>query len=466
MSGPQFVHFQTFSRKKNEVKQSVDQVLAEAARVPLYSIHVAEPLPPSVVFGVTVEEVCRLHDEMVANGGVEVTLTDGRKARRGIRKDRHTLMTVVASHPFLTELVVSDDDARSDYERWRNHNIAWLKARFGGNLVSVIEHQDEKHPHLHAYILPLNDPTCTARDLNPAWRSKEEAMAIAREAGHDAQVANKLSNVAYRSAAREIQDDYFQHVSVPCGLTRTGPKRRRFSRQQWAAEKAAAKLSAQVERDLEGRMVSLIEAEEGLDHALDDKIQDLAEKLDQVDQALADAERERSAAEKERRAARNAEADAKAVLSRAEDGAKRIQRDAEKDLARQRQKLVDANAAREAQRLEAERHRLAQDHDRRVRDGIQEAVQLSMKLLIGVLDGSVRQNPQTRGWIVEDNKLREQSRSLKLISQMGSALTAVRDTWDRLKSKLTDAEQQAAREQAKAPIKEAAKAPPREGFSP
>jgi hypothetical protein len=83
-----------------------------------------------------------------------------------------------------------------------------------------------------------------------------------------------------------------------------------------------------------------------------------------------------------------------------------------------------------------------------------------------VLDGSVRQNPQSKRWIVEDDKLREQSRSLKLIPLVENALTAVRDAWGRLRSKLTDSEHQAAREQVKAPIKEAAKAPPRQGFSP
>ena len=57
-------------------------------------------------------------------------------------------------------------------------------------------------------------------------------------------------------------------------------------------------------------------------------------------------------------------------------------------------------------------------------------------------------------------------RSLKLINLMGSALTAIRDTWDRLKSKLTDAERQAAREQVEAPLQPIAKAPVSRGFQP
>lgn len=483
MSGPQFMHLQSYSRKANAGGQSVEQVLAEASRVPEYSKHVTDPRPPSLVYGVTADQVCRLHDEMVAAGGVDVTLKDGRTAQRGIRKDRHTLMTAVASHPLPTHLVNTRADARAEYERWRDHNLAWLKAQFGDKLVSVIEHWDEKHPHVHAYILPLDDPACSARHLNPAWLAKEEAMEVARASGHDDKATLKLGNAAYRARAREIQDDYFEHVGVPCGLTRTGPKRRRLSRQQWAAEKAAAKMGAKVEQDLEGRMVALIEAEDGLDQTLDDKVKDLALKLDLVDQALADAERERKAAEVLRREAEQARGDAKAALAQADVDAERIRQRAENYVERQRQQLAaqnaaaleqdrallrDANAkaASEARRLEAERQRLAQDHDRQVRAGVQEAVQLSLKLLLGVLDGTVRQNPETRGWIIEDEQLREKSRSLKLINLMGSALTALRDTWDRLKSKLTDAERQAAREQVEAPLQPVAKAPVSRGFQP
>ena len=86
------MHLQSYSRKANPRGQSVEQVLAEAARAPIYSKHVVEPRLPSVVYGVAADEVRKLHDQMVSAGGVDVTLKDGQKARRGIRKDRHTLM--------------------------------------------------------------------------------------------------------------------------------------------------------------------------------------------------------------------------------------------------------------------------------------------------------------------------------------------------------------------------------------
>lgn len=78
--------------------------------------------------------------------------------------------------------------------------------RVGNKLVSVIEHWDEKQPHIHAYILPLDDPTYSGRQLNPAWQAKKEAMEIARAASHHYKPALKLGDAAYREKARELQD--------------------------------------------------------------------------------------------------------------------------------------------------------------------------------------------------------------------------------------------------------------------
>jgi hypothetical protein len=48
MSGPQFFHLQTFSRKANPGGQSVNQVLGEALRDPAYCRHVSDPQPPTL----------------------------------------------------------------------------------------------------------------------------------------------------------------------------------------------------------------------------------------------------------------------------------------------------------------------------------------------------------------------------------------------------------------------------------
>lgn len=57
----------------------------------------------------------------------------------------------------------------------------------------MIEHVDEEHPHIHAFILPLGGPGCSARHLNRAWQVKEEAETVARESGKPAREAAKFA---------------------------------------------------------------------------------------------------------------------------------------------------------------------------------------------------------------------------------------------------------------------------------
>lgn len=459
MSGPQFMHLQSFSRKANERGQSVEQVLAEASRAPEYSKHVADPRPPSLVYGVAADAVHRLHDEMVASGGVEVTLKDGRTARRGIRKDRHTLMTAVASHPLPTDLVNTKPDARADYERWRDYNLAWLKAQFGDKLVSVIEHWDEKHPHIHAYILPLDDPTCSARQLNPAWQAKEEAMEVARAAGHEDKAALKLGNAAYRAKARELQDHYYEHVSLACGLTRTGPKRERLSRQQWKARKDAAKLTAQLSQEIDGRLEDVVDAEDGLERSLAAKAEEIAEKLELADQALEEAEADLAEAQRFReqaaRDAQNAKARIQQQLDQKQEELEALHRqqlEAERaDLHRARQE-----AEQEARRLRDVQAQINQDRADALRNAAKEAVRVVLELFLGVLDGSVRPDPANpRVWTVRDDELRDRAKKLDLIELIKGAMKVLHDAWTLLSERLSATEKAAASEQIAEPVKAA-----------
>lgn len=68
------------------------------------------------------------------------------------------------------------------------------------------------------------DPDCMARRLNPAWKAKEEAERLAKTGGQAAKEAVNLGNRAYKAKARELQDDYYEKVGLPAGLTRAGPK--------------------------------------------------------------------------------------------------------------------------------------------------------------------------------------------------------------------------------------------------
>lgn len=261
MSGPQFIHIQSYSLKANPAGQSVTQILGEAARQPEFSVHVDSPSPPTIIYGITPDEVRERHAEMLASRETEVQLKNGKTVKRGIRRDRHTLLTAVASYPLMRSQVAEGSPDRAAYLKWVELNVKWLKERFRDQLVSVIQHEDEPHPHLHAFVLPLDDPDCMARRLNPAWAVKEQAEKLAKTNGHPARAAVKLGNQAYKERGRELQDDYYQKVGLPIGLTRTGPKRERLSRQQWKARKEEARRNAELLRDMDNRVETIAEGE-------------------------------------------------------------------------------------------------------------------------------------------------------------------------------------------------------------
>lgn len=246
MPGFQFVHCQQFSRKAISGKPgsdgvtkggraSVADVLAEAGREPGASLHVDHPAPPLVVHGVDIAGVRLLHDERVE---VARTQVEGGKPRK-VRVDQATLLTVVASYPATVEECATDPVKARERDEWQARNVEWLRAEFGDDLVSVVRHEDEKFPHLHAFVIP-SDPEMKANPLHPGWAAKQAAKAEAGVAGLDLGEANRAGDRAYREAMRAMQDRYWEGVGLPSGLARIGPARRRLDRAGWLDEQAAA----------------------------------------------------------------------------------------------------------------------------------------------------------------------------------------------------------------------------------
>jgi hypothetical protein len=232
----QFVHLEAFSRKGDGKGRSTRFVLAEARREPAASVHVSNPSSPVVVYGSTIDEVERLHD---AAADIATTTPKGGKPRK-IQKTQHTLMTVVASHPYTVSEVREDPAKREEVARWEALTLEWLKGQFGDQLVSVVRHEDESHWHLHAYVLP-DDPAMRASALHPGQSAKAAVMTAGPADGEDSKALNKRGDAAYKAAMREWQDSYHDAVAVACGLTRLGPARRRLTRAEWQAEQTQAK---------------------------------------------------------------------------------------------------------------------------------------------------------------------------------------------------------------------------------
>ncbi|WP_107340856.1 plasmid recombination protein [Agrobacterium pusense] len=230
----QFVRIELFSRKGKEGR-GTRFVFDEVARVPSASIHVAEPGTPIVVHGLTPDTLRSLHDERATDARTEVK---GGKVR-AIRQDQNTLAGIVLSYPVPMEEYRAKPEVVARVLEWERRSIAWLRGQFGGRLVSVVRHEDESHPHLHAYVLP-DDAAMTAAHLHPGFRAKAAAKAAGAQPGEDDKGVGKRADAAYKAAMRAWLDDYHANVAQPCGMTRLGPGKRRLTREQWQAEKRQA----------------------------------------------------------------------------------------------------------------------------------------------------------------------------------------------------------------------------------
>lgn len=282
-------------------------------------------------------------------------------------------------------------------------------------------------------------------------------MEDARAAGHDDKAALKLGNAAYRAKARELQDHYYEHVSPACGLTRTGAKRERLSRQQWRARKDAAKLTAQITQEIDGRLEDVVDAEDGLKRSLAANAEDIAEKLDLADWVIAEAEQDRREAQ---RLQRQAEVDAQQMRDTAIKENEALRRKLVDQnwaaLAKDRKqlRLAQAQTDNEADRLRTTRSQFGAQRTRLLRDTAAETARMVLRLFLGVLDGTVRPNPPKASWIIDADDLRERTERSGLIGLIAKVLSAFHEAWQRMARRLSGAEQKDARDRVSEPIKQ------------
>jgi len=228
----QFIHAETYSRKKTDKKFSVKEIIGEASRKEGDCPHVPEPHPPNLVYGIGLDELESLHDSMCDNA----KMTNNKGQSRSIRKDQQTLGTVVLSFPSIAEK--EDPKAyNQNYENWKKLSVDWLKEKYGDELKTVIEHTDESHPHLHAYLIPDD---LKSDKYNIGRRAKTDFLKSDESKKLEPKEANKVGDRKYKEAWREWQDSYYEKVAIPCGLSRIGPGKRRLSRDAWQKENQQA----------------------------------------------------------------------------------------------------------------------------------------------------------------------------------------------------------------------------------
>jgi len=353
-------------------------------------------------------------------------------------------MTCIMSYPLPTSQIGNDPAAKADYDAWVERNQRFLRNLFQEEFVSLVEHLDEAHPHLHAYMLPYHASGFSARELNPAWLAKLEREEAARTAGEDDRTAVKLGNVAYRERARELQDQYHREVGLASGLTRTGPKRERLSRAQWRARKDEAVRADQTLRQMEETAGDLTDREEALTRSAEEMARDLAAKLDQAEALFAEAETEKALAVHERaRVAALADAQEREAAARraaAEEEARQVRFSAQREAADMiaRAEAVAAEASRKSEEKARQLHEA-----RRIFEGqkatiaqhaAKQAAAVVVQVIAGVLTGGVGLKPDGAGWFIRDEVLRKRVQALQLGEALRDVVALVSGLWDRLKA--------------------------------
>lgn len=238
MAGYQFIRVESYarvgSRQKRsatktkaarvEAKWSASDIAAEADRQPGACDHVEAPRPPTYHLGGPVSSV-------VAEAETWATTQRDPRGRK-LRSDSPVMLAGVVSLP---------SDRLADWPAYREAAIAWLRAKYGDRLRCVVEHLDEKHPHLHFYAVPL--PGESFDHLHEGRQAAAQAKATGALKGDQ--------NAAYRQAMQLFQDGFAQAVAEPHGLARIGPGRSRMSRQEWKTLQAAAERVATLQRSAE-----------------------------------------------------------------------------------------------------------------------------------------------------------------------------------------------------------------------
>lgn len=229
MSG-QFVHVEGYALAGSKGKPSAIGILAEAARAPNASMHIAASLPATVCFGCAPTDVEPILRDRIAAGHD--------RAGRSVAVASLVLLTAVASWPVPTEVMQSTPEARARYEDWKVRTISFFRDLWGDALLSVVEHLDEPFPHIHLLAIPPLDHTgvLSVETISAPHRAQ---AAKRRDGGGRAE-----QRKAFRDAAVELQDAYHLTVGAPCGLERLGPKRQRLTRREALARRKVQEAEA------------------------------------------------------------------------------------------------------------------------------------------------------------------------------------------------------------------------------
>lgn len=208
----QFLHVEVFgfkpNRNRRHSRHGIDGILGEAGRVPGYIPHIKGKPDVRNLYGESFTELRRRL--------LDIYVSARDQAGRHLRSTASILVSGVVSFPHEWTEFLSQPILNSTYRNWVSQTINWLKVFHGNALRKVVEHRDERFPHLHYFVVPDNEPdgifTLDQAHIHPGRYRKRLV--------HEQGGSNQEGNIHYKAGMREMQDDYFASVSSFFGFKR------------------------------------------------------------------------------------------------------------------------------------------------------------------------------------------------------------------------------------------------------
>lgn len=243
MQGYQFAHMETYSvkgapgadpnytakRKSGQRAWTVQEILDEAERDRLASLHVAEGGPPIEIIPGEVATFADLrHAHSRAASKKEAfgyTNKDGSLSQRTrkLRSDAPTLHTSIVSLPVTSDDALGDPAILAQCREVLHAAMAQERRRIerlGGKMMLGVIHLDESHVHAHFYALDLTRGRVD--HLHPGKAAKKAFHDD--NARGDPKALRKAGNKVYCDAMRGWQDEMHENVFSAAGLMRFGPR--------------------------------------------------------------------------------------------------------------------------------------------------------------------------------------------------------------------------------------------------
>lgn len=183
----QFIRVESYARSVRSGATASD-IAKEAERHPDHVAHIIKagftPRTPTYVYGCTPSQAVEQAELWAAQAKD--------KTGRRLRSDAPVVLSGVISYPREGE----------EWHAFKRAAVRWLKKHYGDNLVSIVEHQDEKHPHLHFYVVP--SPGQTFDDLHPGRAASAEAKRAGKSKTYQLR--------AFADVMRDFQDRVYNEL--------------------------------------------------------------------------------------------------------------------------------------------------------------------------------------------------------------------------------------------------------------